>query len=303
MKHPDYYFVTSPHKVILFGEHSVVYGGRAISTAINLQSLTFFSERISLQSSAYIESAKRLVSFSKGQVNIISPVNQGRGLGSSAVTVASTLKLLSNMKGNILAEKSFNIERDVQGVGSPIDTSSIIFGGTIAVNEGSEMPFFKTSFANTSWEFSRIRCEPLDLIIVDCGERPKTAEIVLRVKAAFEKNPSTIEILKRIDYITREAKKYLVQNDRYELGRLMNENHEQLRKLGLSTSTIEKVKKIGDKLALGAKITGAGLGGFVIILYEKNKQREIIKEISRLELGYYVVKSNAHPMTRHSLVP
>jgi mevalonate kinase len=302
MGRPQYYFVISPHKVILFGEHSVVYGGSAISTAINLQSLAFFSEKMILQRSGYIDSVMKLSSCQKGYVNIVSPVAQGRGLGSSAVTVAASLKLLSSTNRKILAFKSFNIERRVQGAGSPIDTSTVIFGGTLSVNMGSEKPLFKVGYKGVSWEFKGLKCKPLDLIIVDSGERPRTAEIVSKVKIAVNRNDTNMEIFRRIDSISREAKKYLVNDDTYELGRLMNENHEELKKLGLSTPVIERVKKIGDRLALGSKMTGAGLGGFVIILPRKDKQKEIIKELIKLGLRYNLVKTNAQPLVRHTLV-
>ncbi|MCL5874658.1 MAG: hypothetical protein M1161_04910, partial [Candidatus Thermoplasmatota archaeon] len=71
------------------------------------------------------------------------------------------------------------------------------------------------------------------------------------------------------------------RGDATRVGELMNENHSELKVFGISTDTIEKIVSIGREYGYGAKLTGAGGGGAVIIIpKDKEKLLKRLKEMN-----------------------
>lgn len=81
--------------------------------------------------------------------------------------------------------------------------------------------------------------------------------------------------------IIEKAKNALSHNNLVVLGKLMFENHQLLRELGVSTPELEKLVQLSiESGAFGAKITGAGGGGCVIALApDKKVQERVVQEI------------------------
>lgn len=70
----------------------------------------------------------------------------------------------------------------------------------------------------------------------------------------------------------------------------MNENHELLKKFGISTEKLDLVAKAGQKYAYGGKLTGAGGGGSAIILLKEDRE-ELLKELKKIGvIGIYECK-------------
>src|SRR5437660_1423144 len=138
---------SAPGKLILFGEHAVVFGEPALSTAINLRAEVFVRpHREWLADGASLDEprfryVKKAVEKSKVPgplwIEIRSMVPSGAGLGSSAAVTVATLGSLHSLAGRIdpptIAREAFDVEHEVQGRASPIDTSTAAAGGGVLV--------------------------------------------------------------------------------------------------------------------------------------------------------------------------
>src|SRR3990170_5550600 len=138
---------SAPGKLILFGEHAVVFGEPALSTAIDLRTEVYarphpawLVDGASLEEPKYryVKAATRHV-WSGGPLwyEIRSMIPTGAGLGSSAAVTVATLGALQSLQGRFdppaIARDAFEIEHEVQGRASPIDTSTATAGGGLLV--------------------------------------------------------------------------------------------------------------------------------------------------------------------------
>ncbi len=291
-------------KVILFGEHAVVYGYRAISMAINLNTSvkvekadkfiiysenlnkTLVSDNLECNDRDFSYIINTLKIFFNNfniepeylKLSIYSEIPVSCGLGSSASVIIETLKSLSNfynieLDKNDIFKLAYEVERITQGKASITDTATITYGGVLEIKDNK---FRKLNDLN---DFIK-EC---DFLIAYVEKRnKKTADLVKEVSNLDYKD----EIFKEIDKIAKEAIKV---NDKKEFGELLLKNHELLKKLNISTNKIDKVIDIAKKYSYGAKITGAGGGGCVIILLNDN-WKELIKRIKNHVISLYPCK-------------
>jgi diphosphomevalonate decarboxylase len=106
---------------------------------------------------------------------------------------------------------------------------------------------------------------PLRLCIAHTGKARDTKGRVARVAELTREQPEmTASVFQRIGELVSEAVDALARRDFAQLGRAMNENQALLRRLDVSCEEIERVCQIAlDAGALGAKLTGGGGGGCV----------------------------------------
>lgn len=275
--------VSAPGKIILFGEHAVVYGKPSLVGAIDKRTYVDLELRsddeISIKSNAepfslsfqygesapgsdfpYIKKAielafERIGKKSGLDVKISSDFPPASGLGSSAsVSVATILAIHEALDCKIsmeeLAELGHKVELEVQGAASPTDTAISTFGGVLLIEPEKK-------------EYQRIEAQ-FPLVIGCTGIERSTKVLVENVKALKETFPKIVDlIIENIDEITREAKKRIEEGK--ELGELMNINHGLLVALGVSNILLDGlVYAARDAGAKGAKLTGAGGGGCMI---------------------------------------
>jgi len=119
---------------------------------------------------------------------------------------------------------------------------------------------------------------PPDLVVADTGFRPPTSEVVAAVAALRERAPAVCDqTFARMGDIARAGRKALAAGDMTTVGQLMIENHRLLASLGASCPELETL--ISAALAagaLGAKLTGAGRGGCMIALVNNERDRSRI---------------------------
>lgn len=270
---------SAPAKAILFGEHFVVRGTRAIAAAIGLRARVsvepsdkteIWSEDLSLGAvvgghvpeplAVYVGVLKAMeelgYSIMPHRAIIRSEIPISAGLGSSAATSAAYALALSELHGDALrGERLFSValagERVAHGNPSGIDTAIAVHGGTIVYRRG-EAP-------------DRIDSRVERLILVNSGVKRRTKEAVSGVLLLVSRHPWLDLVYGAVDRMISEAIEALSRGDKAAVGELMNINHGLLSAVGVSSREVEEiVYALRSRGALGAKLTGAGLGGFVI---------------------------------------
>jgi mevalonate kinase len=278
-------------KIIMFGEHAVVYGKPGIAVPLkNLYTLaTVVDEPFSYETDKEmneeetIKMAKlfklifeKLDTTSNLSVQIESNIHRSTGLGSSASLSVALIKTFSNkLNLNLSHEKineiAFECEKIFHGNPSGIDNTVITY----------EKPVF---FRGGKFEFIPIR-SPIHMIIANTGQRLPTKQVLEEVKKNYQENPEKYtKIFDEIGNIAEEAKNSLEKHDLKKTGKLMTRNHELLRELGVSNEQLDElVKRAIHSGAYGAKLAGAGKGGNVIALVDEKMKEKVLhsmKEIS-----------------------
>jgi mevalonate kinase len=111
---------------------------------------------------------------------------------------------------------------------------------------------------------------PLNLIIADTGVTSSTREVVGDVRRRWQSQPDTYEgLFDEIGAIARLAKTAIERGDNEAIGRLMDQNHDLLVALGVSSFELNRLVRAARAAgALGAKMSGAGWGGNIVALVQ-----------------------------------
>jgi len=294
---------TSPGKIILFGEHAVVYGEPSIAIPVfPTQAKAIVSARIQgkpgeiwieapdislsssidqLEISHPLRSAIQLVIGDTNldlvpscNIQVTSEIPPASGMGSSAAISISIIRAFSAFLGIRLnneqvSDLAFEVEKIHHGTPSGIDNTVIAYQKPVYYRKG------------TPFEFLEIG-EKFSVLIVDSGMPGNTREAVEGVRVRWQKEPDRYnQIFSRAGEITQEAKRIIETGNPDHLGVLMNENHELLQEIGVSTPEIDKlVLEAINAGALGAKLSGGGLGGHIIALVD-SKIEYISGELER----------------------
>jgi len=284
----------APGKIILFGEHAVVYGQPAIAIPVSkvkatariypaihksqgwlgieakdINLNTTLSELptenpINMAISLTLQKIKPTHTPAM-QLQISSTIPIGGGMGSSAAISIAIIHALSSFLGQPfskgeISDLAYEVEKIHHGTPSGIDNSVIAYQTPIYFQRKRPIEFLKIS-KQSHW------------VIADSGESTPTLETVAAVRAQYNANPEkTGKFLKKIGKITEKARFALENGDIKVLGELVNENQQALRELELSSKKIELLIKSARRAgAVGAKLSGGGRGGNIIALcYEEN---------------------------------
>lgn len=277
----------SHSKIILIGEHSVVYGYPAIAIplkkieiecAIEEAKSNFFYDETDTLSVAIFTALKYLKKENvKIKYKITSQIPQKRGMGSSAAVSIAAIRAIFNYFGenleDELLEKLVNMAEIVaHKTPSGLDAKTCLSDKAIR--------FVK----NKGFSYIDLNLDAY-LVIADTGIYGNTGEAIQNVKNLGSKAELSLKKLGRLtDEMTRiltgniENKKEKIKKIS-KIGEIMTAANTELGKLNI---TIEKtelfVKTAIENGAAGAKISGGGLGGCVIALAENLEIMEKVKD-------------------------
>jgi len=295
---------SAPAKVIITGEHWVVHGSAALAAAVGLRSrvkcmeargpgITIKSLRLGSftftlgQDSCrgphcgFYYAASRIVEVcgeAKPATCIVdSDIPIGAGLGSSAsVAVSFSAAYLALCRGgkdlslSDVSNAASGFEKFVHGNPSGIDTAVVLHGGFIVYRRGEGIIMrINESLADTD----------AVVLIVDTGIARSTKEAV----AAFTQNLSRLGSFSKIlvnlaEQITWEVVGSLKARDTKRLGSLLYLSHGLLSALGVSHEKLEEIVQAARaEGALGAKLTGAGMGGTALVLAAREHSHRLEK--------------------------
>jgi|TARA_B110000495_G_C23034194_1_gene616976 mevalonate kinase len=292
---------TAPGKIILFGEHAVVYGKPAIAIPVSGMRASAWSEpnengliinaldlneKFDLQntSNQFSILAQTILSQNKQNepnltINLSSKLPQGSGMGSSAATATAVCRALSNHLGvdldaNQVSELVFNAEKIVHGTPSGIDNTVVAY----------EMPVY---FVKGKKPKTFVPGKRFYLVIGDTGIEASTKKTVENVRKAWEKEPELMEgYFSEIEIVTEKGKLAIEQGKTELVGEIMNKNHELLNSIGVGHKKLEQLVDIVNKAgALGAKLTGGGGGGNMVALAKNIEDQQYIHD-KITEAGY-----------------
>lgn len=290
--------VKAPGKTILFGEHAVVFGYPAIAVPINSiylkttiipnpgknsRGIKFVNTdsgiellfenlnedhalRTALKTIQEELSINHLPSM---EIRISSTIPSSAGLGSSAALAVALSRSITSFLGFKFSEEKINklayeIEKHQHGTPSGIDNTVITYNQPVYYRKGEPPEFIQIS-------------GPFTILIADSGLRTPTRETVRDVRQSYEKNQTEVErILNQIGEISERARTALREGNSETIGFLMNSNHAQLDKLGVSNKELNLlVNSANNSGAYGAKLCGGGRGGNIVAVIPPDAAEKI----------------------------
>lgn len=298
-------------KVILFGEHFVVYFLPAIASAIGEKTIAEIeksdkyelidnrpaTEGYKAKKQGEMErSMKLILDFMKIDVkkNPVKITLSGNlfctsGIGASAAMATSIARAFSEYFSLGLDDEQINrisYEGEKGSAANPsgIDNTCATFGGLIWFEKNLKGGENKIEFIKTSG--------PMNIVLGSTGITQVTSEVVADVKKAKEADPEKYgRIFRDYQKIVSEVKKAIEEHDIRKIGELMDRNHSLIREMTLSCKEAEEIIETAkENGAIGGKITGTGRGGYTILLTpDKEVQDKVARAIE--SKGYRTMKT------------
>ena len=299
---------TAPGKLIILGEHAVVYGKPAVALAIDRtftctvqksDIMSLNNNHVNLDAHPHIKTILEIHGIKNAAITTESMIPPSSGLGSSAALSVALSAAVRKHLGKEFDEKeisreAFEAEYTSQGRASPIDTSCSAHGKGVALNCPKNMGNHLWTLSKNSqiWNVSEVPIPEMTFVVGYTGIRAATGPLVEKVRKFKEHNKFAYDIVDEIGDITLEGMKAMNNNDIEKLGRIMTQDHKLLSILGVSCDELNKFVNASLPYSYGAKLTGSGGGGSMIALTDKP---ELVCEALRLRGGQpFIVKTSVN---------
>jgi len=308
----------APGKVILFGEHAVVYGRPAIAVpvtqvracatvedgpggqgliihAVDLKLRHVLGTTIATDHPAYpLETTVRhtlqwlgIEAMPDLTLTVSSTVPMARGLGSGAALATAMVRALAQHLGRSIAPGEvsalvYQTEILHHGTPSGIDNTVIAFEQPVYFIRGQPIEVLQVG-------------QPFWLAIGDTGVASPTKVAVGDVRRAWQQEPARYEALfDQIGAIARRAREAIAAGEIGTLGKLMDENQGLLEAMGVSSPELDRlVSAAREAGALGAKLCGAGRGGNMIALVLREQAQSVAAAIRQAGASNVIVSEVA----------
>ena len=290
---------SAPGKIILFGEHAVVYGRPALAVPvtqvhadvevadspragvwIEAPDIGLHAELNSLPSDHPLAAVIHNLFFALGvdpfpslRIKVASTIPVASGLGSGAAVSVALIRALASSLGQSLTDEevnhlSFEIEKLHHGTPSGIDNTVVTYAKPVYFVKGQPIGLFKAG-------------RPFTIVIGDTGIPAPTRESVSDVRQLWESDKARWEkVFDEVGEIAKEARKRMENGEWESLGELMNQNHALLQEMGVSSPELDRLVEAARKAgALGAKLSGGGRGGNMIALVKPDSAESVSRSL------------------------
>ncbi|MBI2125783.1 MAG: mevalonate kinase [Thaumarchaeota archaeon] len=296
----------APGKIILAGEHFVVWGSTALAAAID-KSVTasaelanedeIISENYGTRSKiakgvgkglypiakAIYATKEHLSSKKQVRVTIKSDIPPSSGLGSSSAVAVATVASVGKALGTDLSKRdifdlAMESERIVHGNPSGIDVAVSVYGGILLYRKG-EPP-------------KEVKVEECNAVVGLSGLSRRTAKMISRVAEVRKTSPNFFNALvASSSRLSMLASKSMEKGDFDDLASVMTFHNSTLSWLGLAIPTTDEMIEIClENGALVAKITGGGGGGAIISIPKQGKAQDVVKALKSRGFDAFLVK-------------
>lgn len=267
-------------KLMLLGEHAVVYGYPCLVTAINKRISVTVKKTLNKQfftDSIYVMTAVRIFTEkyhckSNFSITTSSDFLPTLGLGSSSAVTVATLKSLTAYFDIALSEEEIfdlaqKVVRKIHRQASGFDVAAAVYGGTLYYQKRKKV--------------KKLPVKKIPLLVVYSGMKADTSTLVNQVARQRKDNPAKVNnIFSRIGDLVNKARDAYDKSDWSRLGMLFNKNHRLLVELRVSSEKLNALVETAIKSgAYGAKLSGAGGGDCIIVLYKNNQKERLIKAL------------------------
>lgn len=306
-------------KLIVLGEHAVVYNSHALAVPLMLATQVVIGPRAAPGVRVHIPawgvegvmpateaghepharlfaSIRLLLRLLRLQdrsfdMTVHAHVPRAMGLGSSAAFAVATVRALSryfelHLDDAAVIDLAFQSEKLAHGTPSGVDNALATMGSPLLFRRGNPEPTLRAQSVGA----------PLHWVVGLTHEESLTATTVQAVRLGHAQAPGPYgRVFEHIDALTLEASEAMAQGDAKRLGTLMNINHGLLHALGVSTVQLEKLlAEARLQGALGAKVTGGGGGGSMLALVADGPMQErLVQAFARLGFRALCATTNA----------
>jgi mevalonate kinase len=221
------------------------------------------------------------------QIKVGGDLLAGSGVGASAAICVGLARALNDEFDLGLDDAGVNHlawrgEFAYHGRPSGVDNTASCYGGLIQFQVEEGKPRFEPLPIG----------EPLDIVLGNTGISADTSRLRQITEAERERDPERFShILGVIGEQVLQVREGLERGDFREVGRIMTKNHKILIELGISHEILIRLCDLALRHgALGAKLTGGGMGGFMIALTPGRALQE--KVAGAMEaLGYHTIRA------------
>jgi mevalonate kinase len=299
---------SAPGKVILFGEHFVVYGVKAILCAINKR-ISVTAEKseenkISIKSNIgnltlepnkliseinsplkpFYYLANKMIQNQNTGIEIIveSDIPLGVGLGSSSACcvagAAAISRLFNKTSKEEILKLAIEAEKTIFENTSGADCTVCTYGGIMEYDKENG--------------FKKIESEPnFHLVIANSNIEHSTESIVARVREFKERDETRFATLcNNESKLVKDVLRFLKENNIKEIGDKAIRNQEYLETIGISNDKLREMIQIGQNKSFGAKITGAGGGGCIFALTDESNLDQTMNQFKEKNYDCFSVK-------------